>query len=402
VVPVVASVELAELAAGYDAEMVAVRRDLHAHPELGRHEVRTTALIAERLRAAGIVPHLLPSGAGLVADLGPQGGLRIALRADLDALPVQDEKQVPYASTVSGVCHACGHDVHTAALLGAALVLADLESAGHLPVAVRLLFQPAEECNPGGAHDVIDVGGMTGVDRIFALHCDPRADVGTVGLRVGAVTGSADRIRIDMRGPGGHTARPHLTADVTHALARVVADLPGALSRRVDPRAGLSVVFGRIRAGAVANAVAEVGEAEGTVRTLDPDAWHGAPELITAVISELAAPYGVEVSVDYQRGVPPVINDPASVRILAAAARAVVGPDALAEVEQSLGGEDFAWYLAHAPGAMARLGVRRPGDDAVRDLHQGVFDVDESAIGVGTRLLVATVLAAAAPRDADR
>ncbi len=382
------------LTAELSAELIAIRRDLHAHPELGRAETRTTAVVAARLARAGIESHVLPNGAGLMADLGEPGGPIVALRADLDALPIHDEKSVPYASTVDGVCHACGHDVHTSVLLGAGLILAELAEAGEVPGAVRLIFQPAEECNPGGAHDIIAAGGMTGVERIFALHCDPRADCGTVGLRLGAVTGSADRIRVLMHGPGGHTARPHLTADLTHALARVVADLPGALSRRVDPRAGLSVVFGKLRAGRAANAIADFGEAEGTVRTLDAAAWADAPVAVEQVIRELAAPYGVQVEVDYARGVPPVVNEAGCVRLMADAARATVGPEHLVEVEQSLGGEDFAWYLEHAPGAMARLGVRRPDDGDVRDLHQGIFDVDERAIDVGVQLMVETALSA--------
>ncbi|MCU0266287.1 MAG: amidohydrolase, partial [Actinomycetia bacterium] len=251
---------LPALVAQHTDDLVALRRDLHAHPELGRAEVRTTRVVRDRLAAAGLQPRVLPGGSGLVCDVGI-GESAVALRADLDALPLPDEKDVPYRSTVPGRCHACGHDVHTAILVGAGLVLAELGQAARLPGRVRLIFQPAEESTPGGALDVIAAGGLEGVERLFALHCDPRADVGTIGLRTGPITGSADHVLVRVSGPGGHTARPHLTADVVYALARAVTDVPAVLSRRVDPRAGLSLVWGRIQAGGAHNAIPQVGEA---------------------------------------------------------------------------------------------------------------------------------------------
>ena len=291
-----------------------------------------------------------------------------------------------------GHCHACGHDVHTAVVLGAGLVLAELDRAGLLPGRVRLVFQPAEEATPGGALAVLAAGGLDSVDRIYAVHCDPSAQVGTVGLRVGPITGSADHLRVRLAGPGGHTARPHLTADLVYALAKVVAETPAVLSRRADPRAGLSLVWGQVHAGAAPNTIPRLGEAEGTVRTLNPAAWELAPALVEEAVRSVAAPYGVEVAVQYDRGVPPVVNDEASVASLAAAAQSLLGPGAVVDTEQSLGGEDFAWYLGRVPGALARLGVRRPGDLAARDLHQGSFDVDEAAIQVGVKLLVGAAL----------
>ncbi len=387
----------------YDDEMIAFRRDLHAHPELARAEVRTTRVVRERLEAAGLVPKTMPGGTGLLCDLSgdiagpgapaPGGhGRTVALRADLDALPLLDTKTVPYRSTVPGVCHACGHDVHTAILVGAGLVLIDLAASGELPGRVRLVFQHAEEVMPGGALDAIGAGAVEGVDRMFALHCDPRVDVGQVGLRTGPITGATDRVSVRLTGPGGHTARPHLTADLVYALGKVVTDTAAALSRRVDPRAGLSLVWGRIAAGSVSNAIPESGEAEGTLRCLDLQAWEAAPAVFTEIVHSIAAQYGVTAVVDVQRGVPPCVNDADAVRLLSEAAHAVVGPACVVPTEQSLGGEDFAWYLGEVPGALARLGVRAPGSTAAIDLHQSHFDVDERAIRVGTRLLVATAL----------
>jgi amidohydrolase len=375
----------------FDDEMIAFRRDVHAHPELARAEVRTTRVIRERLEAAWLRPTVLPGGTGLFCDIG-RGDTAIGLRADLDALPVVDEKSVPYRSTVPGACHACGHDVHTAVVLGAGLVLADLEAAGQLPGRVRLVFQPAEEVMPGGALDVIRAGGVDDVRQIFALHCDPRAEVGEVGLRVGPITGASDQVDVRVFGPGGHTARPHLTADLVYALAKVATETVAALSRRVDPRAGMSLVWGRVAAGSAPNAIPQSGELSGTLRCLDPQAWGEAPSIVEELVLGIARQYGVAADVHLQRGVPPCVNDVPSVRLFREAALAAVGPESVVSTEQSLGGEDFAWYLERMPGALARLGVRAPGETVQRDLHQGQFDIDERAISVGIRLLVAAAL----------
>ncbi|MDP9417773.1 MAG: amidohydrolase, partial [Actinomycetota bacterium] len=350
-----------------------------------------TRVVRERLTAAGLFPRVLPGGTGLICDVGA-GDTTVALRADLDALPVADLKSVPYRSSVDGVCHACGHDVHTTVVLGAGLVLHELAREGRLPGRVRLLFQPAEEMTPGGALDVLAAGALDGVDRILALHCDPRTEVGQIGLRAGPITAAADNILVRLSGPGGHTARPHLTGDLVHALATVATGLPAALSRRVDPRAGLSVVWGRISAGRVRNAIPESGEIEGTLRCLDTEAWQSAPEMVRELVRGLSATYGVRAEVEYARGVPPVVNEATSVQLLAAAARATEGSASVVPTEQSLGGEDFSWYLHRIPGALARLGVGTPDDLVVRDLHQGTFDVDERAIAVGVRVLCAAAL----------
>ncbi|HVQ19225.1 MAG TPA: amidohydrolase [Actinomycetes bacterium] len=382
---------LSQHLARYADELVAFRRDLHAHPELGRQEWRTTAAINDRLVAAGLTPTLLP-GSGVVCDIG-HGEPVVALRADIDALPIDDEKVgVPYRSTVPGVCHACGHDVHTAVLLGVGLILAELARENAFLGRVRLVFQPAEEAMPGGALDVIGAGGIDGVRRILALHCDPRESVGSIGVRVGPITGSSDHVRVELSGAGGHTARPHLTGDLVYALAKIVTDVPSILSRRVDPRAGLSVVWGQVHAGGAANVIPQKGSAEATVRSLDARAWEDAQRVVTDAVEAVADAYGLHVKVDYTRGVPPVHNDLESVAVIETAARALLGDDRVLAVEQSLGGEDFAWYLEKVPGALFRLGVGTPGDAAVRDLHQGTFDADEGAIGVGVRVLTAAAL----------
>jgi amidohydrolase len=258
---------------------------------------------------------------------------------------------------------------------------------------VRLLFQPAEEVVEG-ALTAMGEGAITGVDRIFALHCDPRFETGQIGLRTGPITGACDKIKVRVSGPGGHTARPHLTADLVYALGKIVTELPAALSRRVDPRSSLSLVWGRISAGLAPNAIPEEGFAAGTVRCLDEEAWHQAPDLLKGLVSSVASAYGVIAELDYVRGVPPAVNDGESVRILGEAAELAIGPDAVAQAPQSLGGEDVAWYLESIPGALARLGIRGPETPTDLDIHQPNFDVDERAIGVGVRLMAASALIA--------
>ena len=387
--------ELDTFVAGQQGELSDFRRDLHAHPEVGYHEHRTTRRVALRLAAAGLRPVTLPKGTGLVVDIGDPAapGPLVALRADLDALPISDEKNVPYRSTVPNACHACGHDVHTTILLGAGLFLARRAAANRLGGRVRLIFQPAEEV-PGGALDVLAAGGIASVDRIFALHCDPRLDVGKIGTRSGPITAACDKITVRVTGPGGHTARPHLTADLVFALGKIITELPAALSRRVDPRSSLSLVWGRVSAGTAANAIPDDGVVEGTVRCLDDQAWHAAPDLLKALLESVASAYGVLAELTYARNVPPTVNESVSTAMIDAAAERVLGPDATTPAPQSLGGEDFAWYLESVPGALCRLGTRRPGSDDDFDIHQPAFDVDERAIGVGVRLMAATALTA--------
>ncbi|MFH8593864.1 amidohydrolase [Streptomyces rimosus] len=382
------------------AELIDFRRDLHMHPELGNQEFRTTAALKARLERAGLSPRVLSIGTGLICDITPglapwDGGQSLlALRADIDALPIPDVKTVPYRSTVPNRAHACGHDVHTTVVLGAGLVLAELAREGRLPRPVRLLFQPAEEVLPGGATDAIGAGALDGVGRILAVHCDPRVDAGRIGLRTGAITSACDRLEVALDGPGGHTARPHLTTDLVTAAARVAVDVPALLSRRVDTRAGLAVTWGRLDVGHACNVIPQHAELAGTVRCLDLDAWRDAPDLVHAAIDEIAALHGAKCQINYVRGVPPVVNEPVSTQLLHDAMAARRGAHAVEGTEQSLGGEDFSWYLERIPGAMARLGVRPPGSTVRYDLHRGDFDVDEGAVRAGVELFTAAAMLA--------
>lgn len=397
--------------AAHAAELVETRRRIHAHPELGYVEHRTTDLIVGQLRTAGLEPSILDHGTGAICDVGKDGPT-VVLRADIDALPLFDVKNVSYKSRIEGVAHACGHDAHTAILLGVARLLAELAgsaesgvagglgAAGGLGVAgglggrVRCVFQPAEEQVPGGALEVLKTGALDGVLAAFAVHCDPTLDVGSVGLRAGPITAACDAIKVTLTGPGGHTARPHMTVDLVDALGRVITATPGLLSRQIDPRAGLSLVWGAVGAGIAANTIPDSGTLHGTVRLLDRDCWDEAEKLIRRLVAEVVAPTGAQLQIDYQRGVPPVVNAPSAIATLTAAALETLGSDGVRTTEQSLGGEDFAWYADHAPIGLARLGTYGGGPPL--DLHRGSFDIDERALSYGVRLLARTALLALA------
>jgi amidohydrolase len=382
--------EIVRLTVALNERLIAIRRDIHAHPEIGNHEHRTTALIVDHLERAGLVAKVLPVGTGAYCDVLPGGfddssGL-VGLRADIDALTIPDGKTVDYASKNPGVCHACGHDVHTAILLGVGVILSRLRDLDLLPRGVRLIFQPAEETSPGGALQAIEGGVLHDLTEIYALHCDPRTDVGQIALKIGPITSSVDQVNIVLSGTGGHTSRPQLTQDIIGALGALATMTQLLLSRRIDPRSGVSLMWGSLHAGSVANAIPRTGEIVGTLRALDAEGWQLAKQLIPELAAEIVRPFGVEVDVVVTDGVPPAVNHARGVRRLARAAEETVGPDSVTATEQSLGGEDFSWMLQQVPGALGRLGVRTPGE-ICPDIHQSTFVVDERCIPVGLKVL---------------
>lgn len=371
------------------AEVIAWRRHIHRHPETSNNEVETTNFIARRLEEYGLNPQRFPQ-TGLMVDIGPdteQG--RLAFRADIDALPVTEVTGLEYTSENPGAMHACGHDVHTTIALGLACALADFERAHSLPLGVRVIFQPAEEVWVGGATDVIEWGALEGVNSIFAVHVEPKLRVGRIGVRAGAITSATDVVELEIKGPGGHTSRPHLSADVVYALGKVITELPALLSRRVDPRTGTVLVFGQVNSGYAPNAMPESGTLTGTMRTADIGIWRGMQALFSELVEQVLAPVGVEHEFTYHRGVPPVLNDDVSTALLASAAQAI-DPQAVVQAPQSSGGEDFSWYLEHVPGSMARLGCWS-GEGEQHDLHMGDLNVDERCIGVGVKLFGSVV-----------
>ena len=371
--------------------LIEFRRDLHTHPELSYREHRTTDRLMSELEAVGLEPVRLRS-TGCYVDIGT-GELSVALRADIDALPIEEATGLEFSSENPGVAHMCGHDIHTTVMLGVATVLADLNRTSALSGRVRVLFQPAEEQLPGGALTVIEQDVLKGVPRIFALHCEPKVDVGQVGTRIGAITSASDTVRLRLSGAGGHTSRPHLTQDLVFAMAQIAINVPAILSRRIDVRSGVQVVWGEIGAGVAPNAIPAEGTLAGTMRCLDAEAWHQAGELLDQVVEDVAAPYGVTVDLEHVRGVPPVVNGELETTMIENAARAELGEDAVVLVEQSMGGEDFAWYLQDVPGAMMRLGTRTRGG-RTHDLHQADYIADEEAISCGIQVMASTALRA--------
>jgi amidohydrolase len=375
-------------------QLVDFRRELHRHPELGRHEHATTDRLAQALEDAGLTPKRLP-GTGLTCDFGPEdsGRPRVAIRSDIDALPVPEATGLPFASENEGVAHACGHDVHMTCVFGAGLVLKQLADRGQLPAPVRLIFQPAEELLPSGAPDVIAAGALDGVGRIVAMHCDPHYDVGQVATRPGPITSACDLITVYAYGDGGHTSRPHLTQDLVFVTGQLLVQVPAVISHLLDPRAGANLTWGAVHAGEAHNVIPNSAAIRGTLRVLDARAWEHAGEVLRDAVVSIAEPYGVRTELDHKRGVPPVVNDPVVAQIMSTAGRAVLGESGVLVAEQSLGGEDFAWYLHHVPGALMRLGTRTPGGRTY-DIHQGDFTADERAIPVGVEVFAATAVMA--------
>lgn len=373
-------------------ELRGIRRHLHRHPELSHEEFETTDYVVSQLEGLGLHPVRMPR-TGAICDIqGSDATLpAIALRADMDALGIPELGTSGFRSRVEGVSHSCGHDVHMSAVLGAAMALVAVAEAGLLRRTVRLVFQPSEEKHPCGALELLGEGVLEGVESIYALHCDPGVDVGHIGLKAGPITSATDPVRIQLRGAGGHTSRPHLTQDLVYALGAVITQLPAALTRRMDPRSGVNLTWGSVHSGSAFNAIPSSGVLEGTLRCLDHEAWDRAEVLLEQLLSDIVRPFGVDAHVDHDRGVPPVENDRFSVQVLKAAASGVIGASRVDPTAQSLGGEDFAWYLEKVPGALARLGTRTPGGRTY-DLHMGDLTIDERAIGIGASVLAATCI----------
>jgi len=362
-----------------------LRRAIHRHPELSFHEFTTTQRVADLLSDRGLRPAVRPEGTGLVVEVGSPGRT-VGFRADLDALPIQEPADNPFASQIPGVMHACGHDAHTAIAAGIALVLARLD----LPGRVRFIFQPGEESFPGGALTLVREGVTEGLSAIVAFHVDPPLPAGQVGLRTGAVTGSADRFLIRLEGPGGHTARPHRTVDLVYAAGRVITELPALLDRIVDPRRPLTIVFGRVQGGVAFNVIPTSVELGGTVRTLDPELWSEIPMLLESLASQIVAPIGAKATVSHQTGIPPVVNDPGVIDVARVAIAEALGPQAVTSTDTSMGAEDFSRYLEHVPGALLRLGSAP--DHGMSDLHSAGFVFNEAALDTGLVAGAATLL----------
>lgn len=386
---------LLERANGFQAELVELRRDLHRHPELSFEETRTAAAAADRVEPLGYALRRGVGRTGIVAELANGRGPTIALRADMDALPIHEENDVPYRSTVPGVMHACGHDAHVAMLVGAARLLADARRRDELPAGtIRLLFQPSEEAadgeNRSGAARMIEDGAMDRVDAVFGLHIGAHLPAGRVFIKPGALMAGSDSFTIDVHGVGAHAARPHEGVDAVVLAAHTVLACQSVVARRTSPMANGVLTIGSIDGGTAENVVAERVGMNGTVRYFDRDVretLHRELERAAGVADAL----GGRARVDLRPGYPPVINDPAMTELARAAAADAIGADSVEEAEPMMGAEDFALLLGSAPGAFFWLGAAL---DPAREHHHPRFDIDERVLARGSAVLASCAIRA--------
>ncbi len=375
--------EVKEIATELEQSLIDVRRRLHKNPELSWQEHQTTAYLASILEKEGISVTRWPDCTGLIADVkGKKSTPKIAMRAELDAVGVEDIKEVPYASSVPKVMHACGHDLHSTILLGVAIVCNRLKE--HLNGSIRFIFQPAEEVVPGGSLQMIKKNAMSGLDAVIGFHSDPFLEVGTVGLKEGLLTAGADIFDIEIIGKSGHTARPHHGKDTILCAAKVIDSLHTLVDRRIDPREAFVLTIGEVHGGYSPNSIPERVLMSGTVRMLSEETQKRMPGLIERVIKGLTESMEISYNFTYHQGSPPVSNDSDLIKLIEEVSVAAVGRDRIVEMEQSMGGEDFSWYLEHAPGALVRIGVTQDGCGP--SLHANTFDIDERVIPFGVDL----------------
>ncbi len=369
-------------------ELIEIRRDLHAHPETAFEEIRTADVVAERLRALGLEPRTGVGRTGVIATIrGGRPGRTVLLRADMDALPIQEENEVSYRSLHPGRMHACGHDCHVSMLLGAARQL--VREAPSLPGAIRLCFQPAEE-QGGGALGMIADGVLADprVDAAFGVHVWQDLDVGKVGVTSGPWMASVDEFRVTLTGKGAHAAAPHQGVDPVVAMAHVVTALQTIASRGTDPLLEVVVSVTQVRAGTAFNIIPESTWMNGTVRAFDPGLWQELPARFERIVRGVAGALGCTAEIEYERFNRPTVNHPVMAELAHTAAVAEVGEENVVTHIRTMGGEDFSAFLHEVPGAFLAVGSRNAARGLVRMHHHPRFDVDEGCLEIGTRVLL--------------
>ena len=371
-------------------EISRVRRHLHRHPELSGEEVATTQFLAQSLSNERIPHRIGQDGKGIITETfaGMPNGPTIALRADIDALPIQEENGVDYRSARPGVMHACGHDAHTAILLGTTMAL---HRAGHLPVGWRSIFQPSEETGHG-ALELVKQGAIEGVAAIVALHVDPNREVGHLGVTPGPRTAFCQDFTIRVVGRGGHGARPSATVDPIAVAAQLITLIYQAVPRQIDSRDPVVVTIGMIQGGQAHNVIPDSVTLKGTIRALKEPVSEQAHLALERLCRGTEQAFGASIAIDFSALLRGMTNDLTVTEICLRAARELVGTDRVSTDDRpSLGGEDFADYLTRVPGCMVSLGVKRPGTEAT-PLHTSGFDIDERALLIGARLLARILL----------
>jgi amidohydrolase len=371
-------------------EMVATRRDLHAHPELAFEELRTAGIVAERLRSLGLKPQTGIGKTGVVAMIkGGKPGKTVLLRADMDALPIHEENEVPYRSQTDGKMHACGHDCHTSILLNLSRRLRD--SASSLKGQVKLVFQPAEECG-GGAEAMIADGVLAAPkpDAAFGLHVWQDLDLGKVGVTPGPMMAAVDEFTVTLRGKGAHAAQPSEGRDPVVALAHVIGALQTIASRSADPLLSVVVSVTQVRAGTAFNIIPETAWMNGTVRVFDDRLWKELPERFERIVRGVAEAMGCSAGIEYTRHNRPTVNDPAMAAIAHEAAAEIVGEANVVTDLKTMGGEDFSDFLRAVPGCFIAIGSRNASRNLVWGHHHPKFDVDEQSLKIGADVLMRT------------
>ncbi|MEL6673834.1 MAG: M20 family metallopeptidase [Bacteroidota bacterium] len=381
--------QIKNLAADIQAEVVEKRRHIHAHPELSFHEEKTAAYVADFLRDLGLSPQTDIAGHGLTALIQgekPGSDKVVALRADMDALPIIETNEVPYRSQNEGVMHACGHDVHTASLLGTARILSQMKA--HFSGTVKLLFQPAEERLPGGASLMIKDGALQNpqVDAIFGQHVQPYFDCGKIGVRSGMYMASADEIFFEVKGKGGHAAHPHTFIDPVMITSQILVALQQVVSRS-DPRTPSILSFGRVIAEGATNIIPEKVSVAGTFRTMNEQWRAEAHDKIKSIASSIARGLGGDIDIDLRKGYPVLFNDEQLTEKARGYIADYMGEENIIDMELWMAAEDFAYYTHEVPGCFYRLGTRNEAQGIVHGLHTPRFNIDESALNHSTGLM---------------
>jgi len=379
---------MSTLTAADREELVSARRDFHQHPELGFQEKRTSTRVAERLRELELPVRTGIAGTGVLADIrGGRKGKAVLLRADMDALPIQEENEVPYRSQTPGVMHACGHDCHMAMLLGAAKQLS--RDTARVPGLVRLCFQPAEEIGRG-AQTMIAEGALADPrpEAAFGLHVWQDMDLGRVGVTSGPFMAAVDEFTVTLRGKGAHAAMPHFGVDPVVGAAHVITALQTLVSRTTDPFLPAVVSVTQVRAGNAFNIIPELATLNGTVRVFDTGLWEQLPARFERVTQGVAAALGLDAKVEYLRHNRPTVNDPVMAELARKVAAEVVGPQNVLSDVRTMGGEDFSEFLQAVPGCFIAVGSRNAARGLVHGHHHPRFDVDERCLEIGTEILV--------------
>jgi amidohydrolase len=374
-------------------KVVTIRHDLHAHPELSGHEEHTKYLVKGILEASGYKVKEFDEHYGLIADLSSSkpDAKRVAIRADMDALPIEEHTKAPYASRVPGVMHACGHDSHTAIALGTAIALAQFQDS--LPGDIRFIFQPSEESKEGGSIQMIEGGALEGVDAIFGLHAYPYLPTGTIGYKYGVMMASADIFTIEIFGKAAHGARPHEGVDAILVSAMSINSLNHIVSRRIDPLHPAVISLGTIEGGTAPNIICDHVKVTGTVRTVNEEIRKNIPAMMEEAIKGITTSMGGKYAFSYEFGQPELINDDKMVDIVIKAAQEVIGAEKCIDLKDPvMGGEDFSEYLQHVPGAFFRLGTCNEEKGTCVSQHNSRFDVDDDALQIGMKILSAAAL----------